>query len=194
MKQIGRKDSVHSGSFVFRKGICMKKEVLRRLDSLGRIVLPKDMRQKLLLNDGDPVEVTFEDESIVLRPYVPFTEMESFFSLCIRVAKRSGLLLVITSRTEVQFSFTNEIPKETPLPREISALITSRKIHDIHESKTPIVPNSDYRMQVICPIISYGELYGSIIAVDHDGLPLTDEQQIKLSLLCDIIAEEVSMK
>ena len=172
----------------------MKKEVLRRLDSLGRIVLPKDMRQKLLLNDGDPVEVTFEDESIVLRPYVPFTEMESFFSLCLRVAKRNGLSLVITSRTEILYSFSNDIPKGTPLPREISALITSRKNHDVHESKTSIVPNSDYRMQVICPVISYGELYGAIIAVDHDGLPLTDEQQIKLSLLCDIIAEEVSMK
>ena len=172
----------------------MKKEVLRRLDSLGRIVLPKDMRQKLLLSDGDPVEVTFEDESIVLRPYVPFTEMESFFSLCLRVAKRNGLSLVTTSRTEILYSFTNDIPKGTPLPRAISAMITSRQIHDVHDSNTPIIPDSGYLMQAVYPIISYGELYGAIIAVDHDGLPLTEEQQAKISFLRDFIAEEVSMK
>lgn len=172
----------------------MNKEVLRRLDSLGRVVLPKDMRQKLFMNDGDPVEVSLENDSIVLRPFVPLAEMERFFSLCIKVAKRHDISLVITSRTEVLFPFTHDIPKGTPLPRTISAMITSRQIHDVHDSNTPIIPDSGYLMQAVYPIISYGELYGAMIAVNGSAIPLTEEQQAKISFLRDFIAEEVSMK
>ena len=170
----------------------MEKEVLRRLDTFGRVVVPKDMRQRLFIADGDPVTVSFEKNSIVLRPFVPLTEMDHFFSLCIQTAKRSDLSLVITSRTEVLYSFAKDMIKGIPIPGTISALITSRKVHDVHESGIPIVQGSRYRVQAVYPIVSYGELYGAIVPVNDSGAALTEEQHQKLSFLRDLIAEEVN--
>lgn len=48
----------------------MKKTgIIRRLDDLGRIVIPKEIRRELCLEDGAPLEITVENSNIVLIPY-----------------------------------------------------------------------------------------------------------------------------
>lgn len=46
--------------------------IVRRVDELGRIVIPKEMRRELSISREDPVEITCEGSSIVLRKYAPF--------------------------------------------------------------------------------------------------------------------------
>ena len=45
--------------------------IVRRLDELGRIVLPIELRRTLDLNDRDPLEIFVEDSTIVLKKYEP---------------------------------------------------------------------------------------------------------------------------
>lgn len=45
--------------------------IVRNVDELGRIVVPKEMRTKMDILCGDPVEIFVEDDKIVLRKYVP---------------------------------------------------------------------------------------------------------------------------
>ena len=45
--------------------------IVRKLDVLGRIVIPKELRKTLELNDGDPVEIFVEGNDIILRKYQP---------------------------------------------------------------------------------------------------------------------------
>ena len=45
--------------------------IVRNIDELGRIVVPKEMRTKMDILCGDPVEIFVEDDKIVLRKYVP---------------------------------------------------------------------------------------------------------------------------
>ena len=51
----------------------MKKStgIVRNIDSLGRIVLPKELRRVLEIQEGDPVEVFVNGEEIILRKYAP---------------------------------------------------------------------------------------------------------------------------
>lgn len=43
--------------------------IVRRVDDLGRIVIPKDMRRELGISDGDPMEMLMTDEGVLIRPY-----------------------------------------------------------------------------------------------------------------------------
>ncbi|HCW53224.1 MAG TPA: AbrB family transcriptional regulator [Clostridium sp.] len=43
--------------------------ITRRVDSLGRIVIPKEVRKELDINEGDPMEILQEGKNIVLKKY-----------------------------------------------------------------------------------------------------------------------------
>ncbi|WP_080871769.1 AbrB/MazE/SpoVT family DNA-binding domain-containing protein [Oceanobacillus timonensis] len=43
--------------------------VIRKVDQLGRVVLPKLFRQKLKIEDGDPVEISLEEDKVILQKY-----------------------------------------------------------------------------------------------------------------------------
>lgn len=43
--------------------------IVRKLDDLGRITLPKELRRTMEVNEGDPLEIYVEDEAIVLKKY-----------------------------------------------------------------------------------------------------------------------------
>lgn len=53
--------------------------IVRRIDDLGRVVVPREIRRTLRINDGDPLEIFTDDEgSVIFRKYqpVPLTELE----------------------------------------------------------------------------------------------------------------------
>lgn len=45
--------------------------VVRKVDQLGRIVLPKSLRKKFSMNEGDPIEIVVTGEQIILEKYKP---------------------------------------------------------------------------------------------------------------------------
>lgn len=45
--------------------------IIRRVDDLGRIVLPKELRQTMGIRTGDPMEIYTDADNIILRKYVP---------------------------------------------------------------------------------------------------------------------------
>jgi len=45
--------------------------LIRRIDDLGRVVIPKEIRHKLLIEEGDPLEIFTEDDGIILKKYAP---------------------------------------------------------------------------------------------------------------------------
>lgn len=47
------------------------KGIIRRIDDLGRIVIPKEMRRKLKINEGDPLKICIIDDGILLKPCNP---------------------------------------------------------------------------------------------------------------------------
>lgn len=60
------------GAVIFMK----KKGVIRRIDHLGRVVIPKDFRYSNFINDGDPVEIFCNDDGeIVIRKYDPHHDL-----------------------------------------------------------------------------------------------------------------------
>ena len=46
--------------------------IVRRVDELGRLVIPKEMRKKMNIADNDPVEIFVDGEKIIITKYTPF--------------------------------------------------------------------------------------------------------------------------
>jgi len=46
--------------------------IVRKVDELGRVVVPKELRRVLSIGDGEPVEIYVEDDKIILRKYQPY--------------------------------------------------------------------------------------------------------------------------
>lgn len=59
--------------------------IVRRIDDLGRVVIPKVIREKLHLREGDPLELYTEDNAVIFRPYIlyiePWTEIEDIANI-----------------------------------------------------------------------------------------------------------------
>lgn len=43
--------------------------IVRKIDALGRVVIPKEMRDKMFIEDGDPLEIYVQDEAIVIKKF-----------------------------------------------------------------------------------------------------------------------------
>ncbi len=56
--------------------------IVRKIDALGRVVIPKEMRDKMFIEDGDPLEIYVQDESIIIK---------KFAAVCIFCGARENL-------------------------------------------------------------------------------------------------------
>ena len=87
------------------KGVnCMKATgIVRRIDDLGRVVIPKEIRKTLKVKEGMPLEIyTDKEGGIILRKFLPFSEMSSLseeFAQC--VAQQMGNAVFVTDREKV---------------------------------------------------------------------------------------------
>lgn len=73
--------------------------IIRRIDDLGRIVIPREIRRTMHIHEGDPLEIFTDDGAVLLRKYNPvITVLDTLKSLASEIAetedlKRRGELL-----------------------------------------------------------------------------------------------------
>ena len=77
--------------------------VVRRIDDLGRIVIPKEIRKTLRIKEGDPLEIfTDKDGEIILKKYSPIGELSEFaINYAETLAKTTGHIACITDKDTV---------------------------------------------------------------------------------------------
>ena len=72
--------------------------IVRRIDDLGRIVVPKEIRRTLRIREGDPLEIfTDREGEIILKKYSPIGELSQFAGeYAESLAQTTGHLVLIT--------------------------------------------------------------------------------------------------
>ncbi len=61
----------------------MKTGIIRRIDDLGRVVIPKEIRRKLHIKEGDPLEITLDGDKVCFELYTPYYEYEERIKMLI---------------------------------------------------------------------------------------------------------------
>lgn len=77
--------------------------IVRRIDDLGRVVIPKEIRRTLRLREGTPLEIfTDREGEIILKKYSPMVELAAFAGQYAEaMSQATGLIVCITDRDQV---------------------------------------------------------------------------------------------
>lgn len=156
--------------------------IVRRIDDLGRVVIPKEIRRTLRIREGDPLEIfTDREGEIILKKYSPIGELSDF-------AQQYAESLYQSTRHPVYIADNDSIiavagaPKkeymDKPISPELEKLMMVKKsvilgkggegdaIKICDEEAEPF-------SQVIVPIMSRGECIGAVIIESREtGEPL----------------------
>ena len=158
--------------------------VVRRIDDLGRIVIPKEIRKTLRIKEGDPLEIfTDKEGEVILKKYSPIGELSEFAtSYAETLAKTTGHIACITDKDTV-IAVSGGSKKEfleQGLSKQLEEVLENKEIYsssDNNEIALPITENDNkdrkYNAQVIYPIVCQGDVIGSVIL-------LAKEQNIKM--------------
>ncbi len=161
--------------------------IVRRIDDLGRVVIPKEIRRTMRIREGDPLEIyTDNDGEVIFKKYSPIGEMSAFACQYADVlGKTGGLPVVVCDRDHV--IAVSGIPKKELLERRVSPaleeMISSRKnfvFSTTEKKKLQPVEGVERYALVAMPIISAGDVVGSIMFLSGETPKNPEESEIKL--------------
>jgi AbrB family transcriptional regulator (stage V sporulation protein T) len=164
--------------------------IVRRIDDLGRVVIPKEIRRTLRIREGDPLEIfTDREGEIILKKYSPIGELGQFAKqYADSLAQTTGYIIAISDKDQfvaASGSMKKEIISK-PITRDLEEVINEREnILASKEDKSFIKivadDENDYTYQVIYPIISEGDAIGSVIMLTKDPKVKFGEVETKLA-------------
>ena len=165
--------------------------VVRRIDDLGRIVIPKEIRKTLRIKEGDPLEIfTDKDGEVILKKYSPIGELSEFaINYAETLAKTTGHIACITDKDSV--IAISGAPKKDylgqDLSKELEEVMENREVYkssENNEISLPITQNDNrdkkFNSQVVYPIISQGDTIGSIILLSKDATTKMSDVELKV--------------
>ena len=138
--------------------------IVRRIDDLGRVVIPKEIRRTLRIREGDPLEIfTDREGEIILKKYSPIGELAAFAGMYAdSLAKEAGCLVCICDMDQVVAASGNG-RKEVQERNSILAKVDEKKyLRVVREQE------KDYVWESITPIICEGDVVGAVILLSSD--------------------------
>ena len=163
--------------------------IVRKIDELGRIVIPKEIRKKLKIREGDPLEIYVSEHSeVILEKYAPMGDIQETAENFVNTIFSVNKLPCIISDTQRVIAVAG-VPAKEYLNKDISEsvinLLEDRTIWSTkNEAPIKILEEdlkSKYVSQVIVPIISDGDVIGSVIIFSLDSRNLISELEMKLA-------------
>ncbi len=160
--------------------------VVRRIDDLGRVVIPKEIRKTLKIKDGESVEIFIESDNIVLKKYHPLDGVPNFYKDYVEsIHSELGGNVMITDRDKI-VAISGELKKDyydKPISKQLEDIIHSRSVVICRE-KSDVSIAQDYTVDgsyVIAPVISNGDEIGAVIILFINKL--IDDFSIKTGII-----------
>ena len=165
--------------------------VVRRIDDLGRVVIPKEIRKTLRIKEGDPLEIfTDKEGEVILKKYSPIGELSEFATeYAETLAKTTGHIACITD-TDTVIAVSGAAKKEfleQGISEELEKILEDKENYTSKENNdisVPITKNDNkerkFNSQVVYPIISDGDVIGSVILLSKDSRTKMTEVEQKV--------------
>ena len=163
--------------------------IVRRIDDLGRVVVPKEIRRTLRIREGDPLEIfTDKEGEIILKKYSPIGELSAFAKQYAEsLSQMLGCLAGICDMDQVVAAAGNgkkELQDED-ITRELGEFLKERKTQNAKAGEKRYVPvvskTEPYSQEVISPILCAGDVIGAVLLLNMDQKDLFEEREICLA-------------
>lgn len=160
--------------------------IVRRIDDLGRIVIPKEIRRSFRIKEGDPLEIFTDAEGeVIFKKYSPIGELSNFANQYAEVLHKNGGLPVAIMDNDHVIAASG-ISKREILERRVTKsleeLMDNRAIH----ISTDVVPSMNAiegfnrKANVVYPIIYGGDVSGAVALIEENDNTLPSETDVKL--------------
>ncbi|HEX5564219.1 MAG TPA: stage V sporulation protein T [Sporosarcina sp.] len=143
--------------------------IVRRIDDLGRVVIPKEIRRTLRIREGDPLEIfTDRDGEVILKKYSPISELGEFAKEYAETLYETlGIPALISDRDEMiaVAGLSKKDYLNRQLTREVEEMLSSRKmVTEKLEKSVEWVPGQVEQVKSYCiaPIIAGGDTIGGV--------------------------------
>ncbi len=160
--------------------------IVRRIDDLGRVVIPKEIRRTMRIREGDPLEIyTASDGEVIFKKYSPIGELSEFASQYTDVLNRAtNLPVIITDRDHVIAA--SGMPKKDAMDKRISSeleeIIENRENYVAAPDIKALYPlrDSDREAGIAYPIIGGGDVAGAVVLMLNTNGVMPSQTEIKL--------------
>ena len=169
--------------------------IVRRIDDLGRVVIPKEIRRTLRIRDGDPLEIYVDHEGeVILKKYSPISELGNFAKEYAESLNETlGHIAMIADR-DVIIAVAGGNKREflsKPVGKLLEKALQDRNtiimngLENVVDENLHAIQTDDreytIKAQVIAPIITQGEPIGAVLIVSKDPGVKLGELEIKLA-------------
>ena len=162
--------------------------IVRRIDDLGRVVIPKEIRRVLRIREGDPLEIfTNNDGEVVFKKYSPMGELGAFAAQYADVMSRAlGQAVLISDRDRV--IAVSGVPKKEMQERPVSAMLEEvmeqRRTHLARAGEADrmtAVEGVDRFVGAAVPILSAGDVIGAVCLMLPESGALPSDGDVKMA-------------
>lgn len=165
--------------------------IVRRIDDLGRVVIPKEIRRTLRIREGDPLEIfTDREGGVILKKYSPISELTDFSKEYAESLQQSIGHIVLISDKDAFISISGNSKKEymeKKISNELEKVMEGRKTVVLGEGGDKVIPlysdddENKYTHQVIAPIMAEGDVIGTVMILCKDSAHKLGELEMKLA-------------
>lgn len=162
--------------------------IVRRIDDLGRIVIPKEIRRTLHIRESDPLEIyTDREGQVILKKYSPIGEMTTFAKQYAEsLAEVSGHAALIADRDQF-------IAAAGGYKQFVNKAVGRQLDEKVHNRESIMASRGDrnficvcdeagdeYQHEAIVPILCEGDIIGSVVLLEKDSKSRMGEVEQKL--------------
>ena len=147
--------------------------VVRRIDDLGRIVIPKEIRKNLRIKDGESLEIFLNSDNIVLKKYSPMDGLPIFYRDYVdSIYSEIGNNVIIVDRDRV-VAASGELKKnyqDKIISSSLEEIIQNRVVVSCKDKELVSLVEGDEieASYVIAPILSNADPIGAVIILSTD--------------------------
>lgn len=158
--------------------------IVRRIDDLGRVVIPKEIRRTLRIREGDPLEIyTERDGEVIFKKYSPMGDLtELAGQICESIVKNTGHIAAVSDRDSiiaVAGASKRDLLDKTN-SQELEQIMDQRKTYryEAGEARLRVSDHVErYHLGVATPILSQGDLMGCVmILLEENDAALTEPE------------------
>ena len=151
--------------------------IVRRIDELGRVVIPKEIRRTQRIHSGDALEIFTDGKGeVVFKKYSPLAELgEPAAAYADVLARRLGCGVAVCDREKIVAAAgagRSELLGE-PLPPELDALLARRKLYTAPEEPLHRVALGRRWLLCAAPVLVHGDIEGGVLlpGMRRDAVP-----------------------
>ncbi|MDX8047538.1 stage V sporulation protein T [Gracilibacillus sp. S3-1-1] len=158
--------------------------IVRRIDDLGRVVIPKEIRRTLRIREGDPLEIFVDrDGEVILKKYSPISELGDFATEYAEALFDSlGLSVLISDRDEI-IAVSGESKKDyhgKHISKQVDQLMDNRDaVLETSKTTFEVIENKEEELEayLLQPIVAGGDPIGCMILFTRDKKDFGEAEQ-----------------